>query len=128
MPKLELPADVARQVVGMLRVTAQPRAVLFFDYRVATTVDVQAGEEEDCMFFKVVKGLLSEAEGRLLKFEDTVSEFGELQISYVDDDTLDDFICVALSIGFEFRSSLDRMRWKKREPFELYREAVRGVA
>ena len=127
MSKLELPADVADKVVGMLKPKARPFGVFIFHREPRTT---------DCDFLiRIKKEALTSDE--MLQLEETSSSYGltvsdgiggEFAQRYLRNASrLDDYVHAALSMEFNFRTEADRQRWQDRESFEMYRAAVRAI-
>lgn len=125
MSKLELPADVADKVFGMLKPKARPFGVFIF-HREPRTTDFT---------IKIKKEALTSDE--MLQLEETSNSYG-LTISdgiggefaqryLIKADGLDDYVHAALSMEFNFRTEADRRRWQDRESFEMYRAAVRAI-
>jgi hypothetical protein len=127
MSKLELPADVADKVFGMLKPKARPFGVFIFHREPRTT---------DCDFtIKIKAEALTSDE--MLQLEETSYNYG-VTISdgiggrfaqrYLRNACgLDDYVHSALSMEFNFRTEVDRQRWQDRESFEMYRAAVRAI-
>ena len=115
MSTLELPADVAHKVMGMLKPKARPYAVLMV---------VKHG---DAM---IKKGSITPEEEAFLfdtKSGDYRCDYDDKYIIYTRLNT--DYLGYnALSLEFRFLNEEARTRWQKGEPFEMYRDAVYGIA
>lgn len=110
---MELPADVAHQVLAMLKPQARPFAILVFEDRHGdTNIRIKAGsitEEE-----RNVLGLTDEP------FMDV--EWWARYTTYVG--VVRDTVYAAMALEFEFATEADRARWERREGFEMRRKAV----
>jgi hypothetical protein len=115
MSTLELPTDVAHKIMGMLKPKARPYAVLM------------VAKHGDAM---IKKGSITPEEEAFLF--DTYSarnrsHYLDKYIIYSLSST--DFLGYnALSLEFRFLNEEARTRWQKGEPFEMYRDAVYGIA
>jgi len=109
MSTLELPADVAHKVMGMLKPKARPYAVLL------VTNNHPA---------KIKKGSVTHEEIEFL-FPDHNS-FGDYITCWHP--CMKDLGYRALSLEFRFLNEEARTRWQKGEPYEMYRDAVYGIA
>ena len=121
MSKLELPADVADKVVGMLKPKARPFGVFIFQRGSSTT---------DCNFSIKIKAEALTSDEMLQLEHLTVSTHigGKFASDYLrSDGRLDSYVHAALSMEFNFRTEADRQRWQNRESFEMYRPAVRAI-
>jgi hypothetical protein len=111
MSTLELPTDVAHKIMGMLKPKARPYAVLL------VTNGYQA---------KIKKGSVTQEEIEFL-FPNHSDHPGDDYIEWYR-------LCAkdlgynALSLEFRFLNEEARTRWQKGEPFEMYRDAVYGIA
>ncbi len=121
MSKLELPVEIAEMVSGMVKIKARPFGVLIV---------------EECMHVNYVtarihEDAISQNERVLLRFRE-IKQIGRMRwwtTGYTaTEGGLDELVYTALSLGFAFRGEPDRVRWKQRNPFEMYREAVREFA
>ena len=119
MSKLELPFDIANKVVSMLRVKSRPFAVLIVrdckELQVTAQIHEDAISQEERVTLEFI-GIKSIGSVRWW----TRKTFGA--------NGVDNLVYTALSLGFTFRSESDRVRWINREPFEMYRDAVREIA
>ena len=120
MSKLELPLEIAEKVVGMVKVKSRPFGVLIV---------------EDCLVGDFVKARIheeavSQAERVALRFRET-RQIGMMRWwirnSSAEPGGVDELVYAALALGFAFRLSADRARWRLRQPFEMYRDAVREL-
>lgn len=121
MSKLELPADVADKVVGMLKPKARPFGVFIFHRGPSTT---------DCNFSIKIKAeaLTSDEMLQLEHLMVSTGIGGKFAHDYLPKaGRLDDYVHAALSMEFNFRTEADRQRWQNRESFEMYRPAVRAI-
>ena len=107
MSSLELPSDIANQVVGMLKPRDKPRAVIV--------------HAESCAFIRGDACPMEEL--RALKFSD--AQIGNANLlKRRDFDTKadsDDFVCCALALGFEFRTPEDEKKGIKNTTFVMGR-------
>lgn len=121
MSKLELPADVADKVVGMLKPKARPFGVFIFHREPRTT---------DCNFtIKIKAEALTSDEMLQLEHLNVFNDIGGKFASHFlrNAGIVDDYVHAALSMEFNFRTEADRQRWQNRESFEMYRPAVRAI-
>jgi hypothetical protein len=119
MSKLELPADVANKVVGMLKVKKLPKVMLIFEC------------ETYGSFVKILEGSLNPDECKSMKISrQTFSHYGPgYEFGTIENQqALDDLVYFAMSNGFEFQCEADRERWRNHKNFEMYRVAVREFA
>lgn len=121
MSKLELPVEIAQMVSGMVKVKPRPFGVLIV---------------EECMCGDFVKAriheeAISQDERVLLRFRE-IKQIGRMRwwtrASSGEAGGVDELVYTALSLGFAFRGESDRVRWRNRNAFEMYREAVREFA
>jgi len=127
MSKLELPADVADKVFGMLKPKARPFGVFIF-HRDPTTTD---GD----FTVKIKREALTSDEW--LQLQETSYSYGLTLSGGIGGEFaqrflrracgLDDYVHAALCMEFNFRTEADRQRWQDRESFEMYRPAVRAI-
>ena len=120
MSTLELPLEIAEKVVGMVKVKGRPFGVLIVeDCRVGDFVKARIHEEA-----------VSQAERVALRFRD-IKQIGVMRWwirnSSAEHGGVEELVYAALSLGFAFRGEADRDRWKQRQPFEMYRDAVREL-
>ncbi len=111
---LELPADVAQTIVGMLTPTERPLAVLC-----VSRVDTASRR----MFGRLRAGSVTDGERALLKLINDGDGFWSTAYLHLTKD----LVHMALALGFGFRGEADRARWQASEDFELYRDAVRAL-
>jgi hypothetical protein len=115
--RLELPADVAHTIVGMLSPTERPLAVLC-----VSRVDSRFGR----MFARLRAGSVTDGERALLKLTNDGDGDGFWNTPYMHTSTKD-LVHMALALGFVFHGEADRARWQAGEDFELYRDPVRAL-
>ena len=106
--QLELPADVADKIVGMLKVKARPYAVLMVLNERKSKIKRDSITREETKF--LYEGTHD--------FEDqyTVGCMNPKLLGYN-----------ALALEFRFLNEEARTRWQNGEPFEMYRDAVGPV-
>ena len=108
---MELPTDVAEKIVGMLKVEARPYAVLM------------VGKYDQA---KIRKGSITQEEEHDLFPEGSMY----FDPKYIESYPLDTLALGydALALGFRFFNEEGRIHWQDREPYEMYRDAVREIA
>ena len=106
----------------MLKMKARPLGVLIVE---------DCDGRDDFVHARIQENTISQAEKVALRFGQTLSTSRMrwwIRESGGADGGVDELVYTALSLGFTFRGEPDRARWKNREPFEMYREAVRELA
>ena len=111
---LELPADVAHAVLGMLSPTERPMAVLC-----VSRINVATRR----VIGRLRAGSVTDEERALLQLTQADGGFWGTVALYC----VLDLVHMALALGFVFRGEADRARWQAGEAFELYRDAVRAL-
>lgn len=119
MSKLELPPDIAREIMNMIKVESRPLGVLIIENCVGNAVHARIHEEG-----------ITQRERRLLRFREIKTQ-GSMRWYFRESGgqsgDVDELVYTALTLGFAFRGEPDRTRWKNHQPFEMYREAVRRL-
>lgn len=119
MAKLELPPEIAKEILQMLKVEARPLGVLIVESCVGSSVHARISEEG-----------ITQAERSLLRFRE-IKTHGSMRWYFRESGgqpgDVDELVYSALSLGFAFRGEPDRARWKNRQSFEMYRDAVREL-
>jgi hypothetical protein len=120
--KLELPTDVGRKIMSMLKQKARPECVLLFTtspwkelrYKTGTLTD----EERDFLVPDATSIEGQHADG--IQVVSIPSCYGPLiPITYSQ---------AALLIGFRFQDETARERSKNGKDFEMYRDAIHSIA
>lgn len=127
MSKLEIPADVADKVFGMLTPKARPFGVFIFHREpMITDPDFTVKIKKEALTSDEWLQLEETSHSYGLTLSDGIGgEFAQRYLSSAR--VLDDYVHAALSMEFNFRTEADRQRWQDRESFEMYRPAVRAI-
>ena len=112
--RLELPADVAHNILSMLTPKERPFAVL-------CVWPVDRGSER--IQARLLAESVSEEERKLLELQQSAQRVWTSKPMWL----LFDLVHTALALGFVFRTEADRARWRNGEAFEMYRAAVRTL-
>ena len=112
---MELPADVAHQVLAMLKPQARAFAILVFEDLCGDNTNI-----------RVKAGSITEDERNVLGLTDDQSMMGvEWWARCADSRVLIiDTVYTAMALEFEFATEADRDRWDRGVPFEMRRKAV----
>ncbi len=112
--KLELPGDVANKIFGMLKPKARPACVLCFRGNTITFKQGSLSKEE------IADIVLRN--GSYTRDEDSPLQQIIVRCGFLFQ------VQAALFLDFRFQDEASRARWQKGESFEMYRDAVHGIA
>ena len=119
MSKLELPKDMSEKIFSMLKPKARPACVLIFEK--------ERDDSNEMITFKA--DTLSEKERDfIMQLDYTRAWVHDIEYASFLPGFPDKQVHAALMLGFRFQDDASRSRWKSGEDFEMYRDAVHGIA